>query len=227
MFPAWTSISAMRYVVKAPRAKTLELHWAKNKCFRYQQAPETGWHMMIHGMPTHQPSWIATRKATRHGDAAHQGNWLLRASAPWSTTPPSSVGVCHTAAKATSWAQDASNDSWLEGMRHQAPALGAHGLEMVPLLLQGWNHRATLKTTSVYTNFDDAGQGVPIAPLCDSTVKAEAVNQLVPGTTQPQWYWTNVQPKRRHKPIFAALEPNIVAKAQLYNATWHVQAIHE
>ena len=57
--------------------------------------------------------------------------------------------------------------------------------------------------------------------------QAEAVSQLVPGTTQPQWYWTNVQPKRRHKPIFAALEPNIVAKAQLYNATWHVQAIHE
>ena len=76
-------------------AKTLELHWAKNKCFRYQQAPETGWHMMIHGMPTHQPSWIATRKGYQTwGDAAHQGNWLLRASAPMINNSPSSVGVC-------------------------------------------------------------------------------------------------------------------------------------
>ena len=48
---------------------------------RVSQGGETKHVYVIHQvLPTHTPSWIATKKATRHG-GTHRGNRLLRASA--------------------------------------------------------------------------------------------------------------------------------------------------
>ena len=44
-------------------------------------------------LPTHTPSWIATKKATRHG-GTHRGNRLLRASATHTHSPHSAAQAC-------------------------------------------------------------------------------------------------------------------------------------